>query len=1435
LENPWQHFLDSLREPRSGGPPVSPEIESENPTLVALPQSDSHLSSDLVALVGTQTGAALATVAIEGAPALSTFTVDSIGRIAVHVTATDVPALLPHLESLGFQTVSSLPDRHLVEGFLPISALADVESLGSAGLLGVTPVYKPVTSAGSVENQADVVHETVRVRGTLPTGYDGTGITIGVLSDSYDTSLTASTDASDDIASGDLPADVVVLEEGPTGSDEGRAMLQLIHDLAPGADLVFATAFLGEASFAQNILDLANPAIGNADVIVDDVVYLNEPYFQDGIIAQAVDTAVQTHGVAYFSSAGNRSTQAWESTTISVTTDSGFAGSFVDFDPTAGADSRQLISLANGQRFRPALQWDDPFYTVSGVDTNLNLFLVEAGTTTVVASTTTNNITTQSPAEILDFTNGTGSSQQYELLIQVVAGPDPGRVKYVNFGSSGVISEYQTNSPTVNPHAAATHGAGVAAVFYGSQTVAESFTSQGPTTILFATDGTRLETPEVRQSVRFAAVDGTDTTFFGSDSDGNGFPNFFGTSAAAPHAAAIAALILQANPGMTGDQVYERMADTATDIGVVGYDNVTGAGLVNAYDAIFGPATPANLNVSDGFEAAVLSGNWETHSTGPGRILVTGDNTPNAGTQHLTMDTFASLSTGSGLNEAILHVDATGMTNIQLSFSQKESGDEDHAMTASFTGSQESDGVAFSVDGETWYRLVSLTGANSTSSWQDFSFDLSAAAVSAGVTLGSDVRIKFQQYDNFPFPSDGMAFDDIVVTGTDTSPPTIESVSPADNATDVPLTSPLVITFSEAVVAGTGNIVVQRVQDAQVVQILDVTSGAVSIDGDTVTVDLADLGGSTEYAVLIDSTAFEDLTGQAFEGISSTTAWTFTTANAAPVAQANVVTTDEDTPHVFSVSDFPFADQESDSMSSITVSSLNLAAGDALTVDLGVGAVTVTNGMMITAAQIATFTYTPAAEASGAARSTFQFTVNDATAGAVAAVLSITVDPVNDFPVATASSISTDEDTSWTFAATDFVYSDLEDDELVSITIDNLELAVGDTLTVDLGDGAVAVTDGMVITAAQISSLTYTPLAHQFGSPRSTFDFAVNDTEAGVILATMDLNVTALNDVPAAAASSVTTDEDTPYTFTEGDFQFSDVEGDPLASITIHGLSLAAGDRLTVDLGAGTVDVGIGMTITAGQIPTLVYSPAENASGASRSTIEFAVNDGGVGVTTALMSLSVEAIADAPEIAAFGETIAYTAGGTAVLIDFNATVQDVDSTTFAGGQLTFHVSANLEATDRLEIRPVTRMISVSGNNVTYRGTLIGTISGGIGSDLVITLNGNATISAVQTLLRSVTYRSVSESPSLEPRSIEVTLTDGSGGTSLPVTKTVTVSAALVPGPELAAPIPPEQSSPAAGPFPFESRSVSGHGGTARLLLRWEERLDNIFASMDVFC
>jgi hypothetical protein len=117
---------------------------------------------------------------------------------------------------------------------------------------------------------------------------------VGVLSDSVDNLAAVQ-------ATGDLPDEVTVLADDPGTTGEGTAMLEVVHDLAPGSPLFFATADFGLASNASNIIALAR---AGCRVIVDDITYYEESPFQDDVVAQAV-IRVTKNGVHYFASAGN--------------------------------------------------------------------------------------------------------------------------------------------------------------------------------------------------------------------------------------------------------------------------------------------------------------------------------------------------------------------------------------------------------------------------------------------------------------------------------------------------------------------------------------------------------------------------------------------------------------------------------------------------------------------------------------------------------------------------------------------------------------------------------------------------------------------------------------------------------------------------------------------------------------------------------------------------------------------------------------------------------------------------------------------------------------------------------------------------------------------------------------------------------------------------
>jgi hypothetical protein len=315
---------------------------------------------------------------------------DAAGRALVRITLdgkrpfAEMQKRLEAVEGVEIVASNLKYRKGVIEAWVPASALAGIAK--SKGVLAVVPSSPMVTDVGLVDSQGVVQHRVDQVEGV-----DGDGITVGVMSDSYDTNA-APNSAATDIASGDLPGTgnpagnsepVVVLQDSPNGTDEGRAMLQIVHDMAPKARLGFATANGGEVNFANNIRALAgfpdapNAQAGfEADVIVDDIIYLAEPFFQDGIVAQAVDE-VAAAGVSYFSSAGNRpgtmsydsrprivpgESSSWQGTNLNFSSVNPalFAGGFHDFKEGSGVDIAQTIQLgAPGGTI--VFQWNEIF------------------------------------------------------------------------------------------------------------------------------------------------------------------------------------------------------------------------------------------------------------------------------------------------------------------------------------------------------------------------------------------------------------------------------------------------------------------------------------------------------------------------------------------------------------------------------------------------------------------------------------------------------------------------------------------------------------------------------------------------------------------------------------------------------------------------------------------------------------------------------------------------------------------------------------------------------------------------------------------------------------------------------------------------------------------------------------------------------------------
>jgi hypothetical protein len=565
------------------------------------------------------------------------------------VTQGDPQQLKNALVALGLQNPSVFSND--VSGWLPVT---QIEAATARGELHSMRAAMSRARSGAVTTQGDFAQHSDVLRTTYPT-LTGSGITVGALSDSYNCypvyaqNIPASglagyarngflATAATDVTSGDLPSGVTVLKEAdcmaygapnqlPFG-DEGRAMLQIVHDVAPGASLSFNTAENGKAGFAAGIVALAK---AGAKVIVDDVGYFDEPFFQDGVVAQAVDQ-VFGQGVAYFSAAGNDGSDSYDNTAPSFSTLSTTAPTtgeyLLNFDNSGATKVTSLAidipALQPGYLVALVLQWDQPYVAGApgspGATSHLDLCVTGSGTdkitnpyTGAAVTCLGPNSTGADPVQVLVVSNPANAAaataaETINVMIGLADGTTaPGRVKLaVEGGGLAVVihSNFATN-PTLQGHPGAAGAAAVgAAAFYqtpacGTTTaMLEPYSARGGSPILFDKSGIRLPTQTTRPKPNFVAPDAGNDTFLGSVlpkdrftssvaqcADNQSFPNFRGTSAAAPHAAAIAALMLQANSTLTPTQIYGALQSTALPMTTTTPD-LAGSGFIQADAAL---------------------------------------------------------------------------------------------------------------------------------------------------------------------------------------------------------------------------------------------------------------------------------------------------------------------------------------------------------------------------------------------------------------------------------------------------------------------------------------------------------------------------------------------------------------------------------------------------------------------------------------------------------------------------------------------------------------------------------------------------------------------------------------------------------------------------------------------------------------------------------
>jgi Subtilase family len=497
------------------------------------------------------------------------------------------------LSTDGFRTINCY--KQLCSMYVPIDKLVDLANLEYVNFL------RPVLSkanAGSVTSEGDKALKTDIIRSKYKV--NGTGILIGVLSDSFD----CLNGAQGDFQSKDLPSlsNIVFIRDlnkteciAFAAQDEGRSMMQIIHDVAPGAQLAFRSAVRGQADFVAGIDELAS---AGCNVIVDDITYFSEPFFQDGIIAQAVDYAVNELGLLYFSAIGNQGSKSWETTYGFVPSGIRIGnGEYHLFGISSNGNPitfQQLIIINSDEDITFIFQWSEPyasagrFGSTSDMDIYFKAFV--AGEYITIASGVDLNVGND-PTEVVKFNPASLGSTDYIVFIDMYivryTGTSPQYMKVIAFSDTDISFEYSLDgSSTSFGHANSASGAGVGAANYArtpafsiSPPEIESYSALGGTPILFDEQGVRLQSASKRNQPRFIGPDETSTTF-------KFIPprkRFSGTSAAAPHVAATAALLLEAtDASLSSYEIYEILEESAIDMGDVGFDYKTGNGFIDA-------------------------------------------------------------------------------------------------------------------------------------------------------------------------------------------------------------------------------------------------------------------------------------------------------------------------------------------------------------------------------------------------------------------------------------------------------------------------------------------------------------------------------------------------------------------------------------------------------------------------------------------------------------------------------------------------------------------------------------------------------------------------------------------------------------------------------------------------------------------------------------
>lgn len=577
--------------------------------------------------------------------------VDAAGFTTVDITTTDAAGLSSQIQLLGGTVISAFPQYNAVRASVPVAL---IEALaGDPSVKSIRAALEPMTNRFITPPRApfEVRSEIIRAQLSKALGGDGgdpspqtnagtgtrvseavlahgadivqnagvtgAGVRICVISDGAAT-LSARQ------AAGEIPA-VTILSTGLLNSsgDEGTAMLELVADMAPGATLGFSTGNGGKAQFAQNIRDLRN--VEGCNIIVDDLTYSNEAAFQEDIIANAV-TEVVNNGALYFSSAANSGhlsggqSGTWEGDFVSAGYNANLSGTMHSF----GANPYNSLTA---NTLGVNLKWSDP---IGGSANDYDLYVLDSTGNTILGQSNSVQSGTQDPYESASCTSAscpvsTGGQKFFPSGAKVYVVQYSGASRALRVDTQRGRLSVGTSGSTFG-HNGGVNTVSVAAVSNGNLPISgrkfiatdkiATYSSDGPRKLFLnpvpattyittgcATYGCAGGGGTLLPKVDIAAADCNITTNTTTSNGTLSFNPFCGTSAAAPQAAAIAALIKSSPLNLPYSAIISRMKSAAIDIMASGSDVDSGAGIVMADAALM---TNVTLTSAPAFGAYVI-------------------------------------------------------------------------------------------------------------------------------------------------------------------------------------------------------------------------------------------------------------------------------------------------------------------------------------------------------------------------------------------------------------------------------------------------------------------------------------------------------------------------------------------------------------------------------------------------------------------------------------------------------------------------------------------------------------------------------------------------------------------------------------------------------------------------------------------------------------